>query len=327
MKKSEDLKNVHKPVMIKEVLNEAPRGKNKVVVDCTFGLGGHSFCVIERLEDSIVVGIDVDEETVDVAFDIARKKGFVVLGPAHANLHGWKLCDNKKNTLYLVKRNFSDLNEILDVLEIDEVNLAIFDLGFSTFQLMFSRRGFSYCGEEELLDQRYDRNCGYKACDLVNSLSRDALALIFRECGERKYAEAIAKAIASARKIKPIETNIELSKIIRKAVRYRSGGKYFKDIGKHPAMRCFLALRIIVNNEILSLSTALPQALEHLVAGSGGKLIVITFNSLEKQAVLNFLKNHEDAELLYEKKPSLREVAENPSSRSAVMYVIGKRDV
>lgn len=316
--KTTDNKTEHVPVMTNEVLALLQEKNNITAIDCTLGTGGHTFALLENIKNSTVLSMDLDEEQINYVFDKALKRGFTTKGSPHEELSGWSLTGVNSNTLFLIKRDFMFIAETCNKLQISSADLIVFDLGFSTFQLKEGKRGIGYEEEqEELLDQRYSLEGGWRATDLVNMLDEKELAGLIKDYGEEKKAKEIARAIVSARKDDPIETNIQLSYIIRKAV----GSSY--EPGKHPAMRTFQALRIAVNNELVSLASALPQALD-LIAG--GSLAVITFNRLERSLVEKLIASRKELILKDKIKPSLSEVALNPRSHSAEMYVIKKAE-
>lgn len=321
MATKESTKNEHVPIMVNEVIALLQKKDQVTVVDCTLGTGGHTFALLEKLTNSTVVSFDLDEEQIDYVFDKAMKQGFKVEGEGkpHESLWGWKLKGANNNTLILVKQNFMFLLETCRKIGVERADLVLFDLGFSTYQLKEGKRGLGYEEEkEEVLDQRYSLAEGWKATDLVNMLDEKELTDILRDYGEEKKAKQIAQAIVAARKDEPIETNVALSYIIRKAV----GSSY--EPGKHPAMRTFQALRIAVNNELVSLASALPQALDLIAGGStnSGSAAIITFNPLEQRMIGKLLEARKDITLKREVRPSLSEVAINPRSHSAIMYVL-----
>ncbi|OIO50548.1 MAG: 16S rRNA (cytosine(1402)-N(4))-methyltransferase, partial [Parcubacteria group bacterium CG1_02_44_65] len=199
-------------------------------------------------------------------------------------------------------------------------------LGFSSWQIEASGRGFSF-QKDEPLDMRLDTRALMTAKQIVNSWPKEKLAEIFRENGEERYALRIADLIYQSRRRKEIETTSQLVEIIRKAVPFayqrrkipRSGKPQG---GKHFATKTFQALRIAVNDELGNLEKALPQALELLE--KGGRLAVISFQSLEDRLAKNFLreeKRKNTLKILTPKpvRPSLEEIRENPRSRSAKM--------
>lgn len=227
-----------------------------------------------------------------------EKAGGIVLGidqdpEAKAPVHG----------------NFAHLKNIAQEHGFDPVSGILFDLGVSSHQLETDYRGFSF-NKDAPLDMRMDQTLGPTAADLVNAGSESELANLFWKFGEERFAKAIAREIKKTK----IETTDQLAKAVLRARPARKAGR-----GKdrtHPATRIFQALRIAVNDELAGLESALPQAVELLKPG--GKLVVISFHSLEDRIVKNFMKK---SELIT---PTDEEVSENPRSRSAKMRVYEK---
>lgn len=250
----------HKSVMLNEVidaLNIQPRG---IYLDCTLGGGGHSLKIGESLNsDGILIGIDRDEE----AISAAREK-----------------LSRLRCRVEIVHGNFSELDKILDELQIDKIDGAIFDLGVSSHQIDTAARGFSYMHNAPL-DMRMDRTKNFSAFDVINNYAEEKLVKIFSEYGEERFSKRIAKNIVGARKNSPIETTGELVKIIEKAVPKISDGG-------HPAKRVFQAVRIEVNHELEILSGAVNSAVKRL--NFGGRIAIITFHSLEDRIIKNTFK-------------------------------------
>jgi len=250
----------HKSVMLNEVidaLNIQPRG---IYLDCTLGGGGHSLKIGEKLDsDGILIGIDRDEE----AISAAREK-----------------LSSLRCRVEIVHGNFSELDKILDELQIEKIDGAIFDLGVSSHQIDTAARGFSYMHNAPL-DMRMDRTKNFSAFDVINNYAEEKLVKIFSEYGEERFSKRIAKNIVGARKNSPIETTGELVKIIEKAVPKISDGG-------HPAKRVFQAVRIEVNHELEILSGAVNSAVKRL--NFGGRIAIITFHSLEDRIIKNTFK-------------------------------------
>jgi len=250
----------HKSIMLNEVidaLNIQPRG---IYLDCTLGGGGHSLKIGESLNsDGILIGIDRDEE----AISAAREK-----------------LSSLRCRVEIVHGNFSELDKILDELQIDKIDGAIFDLGVSSHQIDTAARGFSYMHNAPL-DMRMDRTKNFSAFDVINNYAEEKLVKIFSEYGEERFSKRIAKNIVGARKNSPIETTGELVKIIEKAVPKISDGG-------HPAKRVFQAVRIEVNHELEILSGAVNSAVKRL--NFGGRIAIITFHSLEDRIIKNTFK-------------------------------------
>jgi len=285
----------HQPVLLKEVLyylNPLPGGN---FIDCTVGLAGHALPILKQATpDGKVLGIELDEKVI--------KK--LVL-----QVRGYKFREN----LILVQENFANLKKIVRKNKFQPVNGILFDLGMSSWQIEESGRGFSFQKDEPLI-MRYDSN-GLTTQEIVNQWPEKELIEIFKKYGEERYAWQIAQGISRTRRIKPIKTTFQLIEIIRRAVpaKYRHGRIHF-------ATRIFQALRIATNDELNNLKKALPQALDILT--SGGRLVVISFHSLEDRIVKNFFRQaakENQLNILTKKpiRPTQEEIKLNPRSRSA----------
>ena len=250
----------HVSVMLSEVLvalDVKPQGS---YLDCTLGGGWHAKLIGERLDaNGLIVGIDRDEDAISAATEYL------------AGL----ICDVK-----IVRGNFSELDKVLDDLNVDKLDGINFDLGVSSHQIDTAERGFSYM-KDSPLDMRMDRRQRLTAFDVVNTYDEARLAKIFSEYGEERFSKRTAAAVCRARKLNPIETTGELVKLIEQVVpRTKNGG--------HPAKRIFQAVRIEVNGELEILASALRQAINRLKIG--GRLAVITFHSLEDRIVKETFK-------------------------------------
>lgn len=243
----------HKSVLLHETVEGLAIKENGIYVDGTMGGAGHSTEIVKRIgKKGLLIGIDRDEEAICVAKE--RLKDF-------------------SNVKY-VHDNHDNIENILEELGIDAVDGILLDLGVSSYQLDERNRGFSYMGEAEL-DMRMDRNQKLNAKLVVNTYSEERLADILWEYGEEKFSRRIARNICEKRKEKPIETTMELVKIIESSVP--------KTFDGHPAKRTFQAIRIEVNNEIKPLYDTVKKCIECLKPG--GRLCIITFHSLEDRAV------------------------------------------
>lgn len=295
----------HVPVLLQEVIEYLNPQSGKKYIDATLGGGGHGFEILKRR--GVLLGIDVDEEAIEF---INRR---------------WKIESKKWNvsekSLTLVRGNFRNISEIAHLHGFEEVSGVLFDLGVSSHQFDTGNRGFSF-QKDAPLDMRMGSESGQvKASDLVNALTKGELYELYHRLGEEHHAWAISQAIVRARKVKPIETTKELADIVAKAV----PRKNFTDI--HPATKAFQALRIAVNDELGNITTALPQAFDLLE--SKGRLIVISFHSLEDRIVKNtFLDLEKKGQgTIITKKPVVateQEILINKRSRSAKLRVIEK---
>jgi len=278
---------MHKPVLLEEAVDLLLGGGGKIFVDCTVGLGGHARKILEKNPEAFLIGIDRDP----YALEIAKE-----------NL---KEFDGRFS---LYKANYSDFDLVLKEEGIALVDGFLFDLGVSMYQLK-SPRGFSF-QRDDPLDMRMDPEDRITAYDVVNRYSEKELERIIREYGEEKKARAIAKAIVLQRSKKPIETTKELVDVILSVLKRR--GKI------HPATKVFQAIRIEVNRELEHLKIALEKVPTYL--RSGGRLVVISFHSLEDRMVKKFFKEHSYQFKILTKKPitpKKEEVMQNPASRSA----------
>ena len=252
------MKFKHKPVLLKECIENLNINPNGIYIDGTLGGAGHSIEIIKRLSSKgLLIGIDRDEEALKAASE--------------------KLAEYK-NIKY-VHGNHDEIKEILENLKIEKVDGILLDLGVSSYQLDEKKRGFSYMSEESELDMRMDRSQGLTAKDIVNTYSEEELTRIIFEYGEEKFAKNISKKICEYRKNKIILTTGELVKIIETSL----PGFAKKD--GHPAKRTFQAIRIEVNNEIEPLYNTVKNSIE--ILKPKGRLCIITFHSLEDRAVKN----------------------------------------
>ena len=292
---------IHTTVLLHEAVDGLNLKHGSVFVDATLNAGGHSQLVLSKLDGNVrVIGIDIDADA------IARAKANITVPNA---------------TFF--QENFRNLDKVLDQAGIAHVDGIIFDLGLSSNQIEESGRGFSFKTDEPLLMtmKKDPQSTDVTAHEIVNTWAEESLADIIYGYGEDRFARRIAKAIVTAREIKPINTAQELANIIASAV-----PKFgFKKI--NPATKTFQAIRIAVNDELGAIKEALPKAFERL--NPGGRISVISFHSLEDRIVKRFFKEKSEAGegILINKKPitpSPQEIAENPRSRSAKLRIIEK---
>lgn len=276
---------MHIPVLLEEAVELLLGNGGRVYVDCTIGLGGHTKRILERNTEAFVIGIDRDHYALEIAED---------------NLKTFE----RRFSLY--HANYADIDHVLQMEGVSEVDGILFDLGVSMLQLK-SSRGFSF-QRDEPLDMRMNPEDKLTAYHVVNQYSERELERILREYGEEPYARRIAKAIVLTRAKKPIETTGQLVEVLLSVLPYK-GGK------RHPATRTFQAIRMEVNRELESLRIALEKSLNYLKPG--GRLVVISFHSLEDRLVKDFMRKH--LKVLTKKPivPNMREVRFNPASRSA----------
>jgi len=282
-------------------------------VDATFGRGGHTAAILERVgKEGRVIAIDRDPDAI-----AAGRARFAA-----------------EERLTLISSPFARLGEVIAQLGLHgSIDGVLFDLGVSSPQLDDAARGFSFAHDGPL-DMRMDFTAGMTAAQFLARVSEHDLARIIREYGEERFAKRIARAIVSARKTAPIETTGQLAAIVAQAVPTR-------EPGKHPATRTFQALRIHINDEFGQLRAALDAALE--VLAPEGRLCVISFHSLEDAIVKRFIQKHSQDDPVYAGlpdvpahararlvrigravHPSEEEITRNPRARSAIMRVAEK---
>lgn len=279
----------HLPVLLKEVLyylDVKPGGK---YIDGTLGGGGHTRAILEA--GGVVLGIDQDQDAIDYV-----QKNQIPNSHAH---------------LILRRGNFAHLQEIASEARFLQPDGILFDLGVSSHQLETPERGFSF-NRPGPLDMRMDQTLPVTAADLINAATEKELANLFWKYGEERASRKIAAAIVAFRRHRKITTADELAGIIVR-VRGRTAGDRM-----HPATRVFQALRIAVNSELDNLQSAIVQAEDLL--GKGGRLVVISFHSLEDRIVKNCFQAQRKSWEVITKKPvmaSQKEVEINPKARSA----------
>ena len=285
---------MHIPVLQKEVLKYLDPKPNENFIDATIGGGGHSLEILRMIEPrGKLLGVDWSEEMI-------------------RNLKPKIQNPKPKNRVILVCGNFANLTEIVKQQKFSRVKGILLDLGYSSWHLEESGRGFSF-QKKEPLDMRYSAQNQLTAEKIVNFWSKFEIKRVLTDYGEERFAENIAQRIIEERKSKAIQTTSQLVEIISRAVPrgYLHGRIHF-------ATRTFQALRIAVNDELSNLEKVLPQALQILELG--GRLAVISFHSLEDRIVKNFFKNNLLKINLLQKKPVVptrQEISINPRSRSA----------
>lgn len=304
----------HKTVLLHEAVDALNIKPGGLYVDCTFGRGGHSRLILERLgEQGRLIALDRDLAGVEAARAITDRR------------------------FQIVHSAFGRLGEVLKGLGVERVDGVLLDLGISSPQIDEAERGFSFRFDGPL-DMRMDTSKGQTAASLLAEIGEQQLAEVIKDYGEERYAKQIARAIVAARAGEPIVTTRQLSQIVAKAFKSR-------EPHQDPATRTFQALRIYLNQELEELSLVLPQCVE--VLAPAGRLVVISFHSLEDRIVKRFMREaalppHMPARLAIRAaelppprmrlvgkalRPSAQEVAANPRSRSAVLRVAERTDV
>lgn len=301
----------HVTVLLEEAVDSLAIKKDGVYMDATFGRGGHSRRILGGLgENGRLVAVDRDPQAI---------------------LAGEAIGDRR---FQLVHRAFGELAEAAAEAGVAAVDGILFDVGVSSPQIDDGERGFSFRYDAPL-DMRMDTTQGETAAEWLAQADLREITEVIRNYGEERFAFQIAKKVVAARVEQPIVTTAQFAALVREAVRTR-------EPGQDPATRSFQALRIHINQELRQLEVALPQALELLKPG--GRLVVISFHSLEDRIVKNFMRAQSTADALPKglplradqlPQPKLRligkpvkasaaEVAANPRARSAVMRVAEK---
>jgi len=307
------LLSYHRPVLLAETLKFLDVQPGHLYVDCTVGGGGHSRAILSL--GGRVLGLDRDPEAMEEARRNLEEFGDRVI---------------------LVRENFRQLPRVLEELSLSSVQGILVDLGVSSHQLDDPQRGFSY-QKDGPLDMRMDPNIPSTAADLINQMPEAELARIIKSYGEERWAKRIASFIADERRQKPLVTTGQLVSVIKKAIPARA-----REEGGHPAKRTFQAVRIAVNNELGNLEEAL-QEMPDLLA-PGGRLVVISFHSLEDKIVKNLFGRLAKGCVCPPKqpictcglkpvlrllnrtplRPSPKEMEDNPRSRSAKLRAAEK---
>jgi len=304
----------HVSVLLHEAIDSLSVKEDGIYVDLTLGRGGHSKEILKRLKNGHLYAFDKDDEAIEESKE---------------NLKEFEA------KLTIIRDDFRNFRQNLDKLGVKKVDGILLDLGVSSPQFDEGNRGFSY-REDSRLDMRMDTRQKLTAYDVVNTYSIQELTRIFREYGEDKYSYQIARKIIEKRQQKPVETTLDLVEIIK-------ASKPQKELAKkgHPAKQIFQALRIEVNDELGALKEALKDGLD--VLNVGGRIVVITFHSLEDRITkvmfqevskvegtrrnvfaLPSKDDEPDYRLVNNKVilPSESEQEENPRSRSAKLRAI-----
>lgn len=304
----------HISVLLNESIQQLNIKKNGVYVDCTLGGGGHSSEILKRIPNGHLYAFDQDSFAINTADEKLKKIA---------------------SNYTLINENFVNIKVALEEENVYGVDGILYDLGVSSFQLDIPERGFSYRFDGPL-DMRMDQTAELDAYTVVNTYDEKSLVRILFEYGEEKFARLIARKIVSEREKKPIETTLELVEIIKKALPASALRN-----SSHPAKQTFQAIRIEVNHELDILKKALEDGLSLL--NKNGRMVVITFHSLEDRIVKKLFKEKTTLQLpkdlpyipegyeiefkLINSKvilPSESEISNNIRSHSAKMRVIEK---
>lgn len=308
---------MHRPVLYHEIITALRPKQGGIYIDGTIGAGGHAWGILKASEpDGRLLGMDVDPQ----ALDLARER----LSPFGQRA-------------IVVRASYTTMAEQLEILGWEAVDGIVFDLGLSSMQLNSPQRGFSFRSDAPL-DMRYDPDSPVRAVELVNRLPEKDLADLLFRYGEERRSRQVARAIVKAR---PINTTLQLADIVTRVIlsgRWKRAGRQ----KLHPATRTFQALRIAVNQELEAVKKVLPQAVATL--GSGGRIAVISFHSLEDRIVKQYFRQESRACLCPPRqpvctcghsavlreisrrpmRPQETEIADNPRSRSARLRVAEK---
>ncbi len=296
----------HEPVLLKQVVELLVIDKSGTYLDGTLGGGGHAEAIVEQLDDpGKLIGLDLDDEAISHAR--SRLKGY-------------------KQRMIFQQWNFREAGDMLNTLQIKQIQGMLLDLGMSSHQIDSRKRGFGFSVDSPL-DMRMNTQQKLTAYDIANSYSETELSALFKEYGEERHFRAIARAIVKQRTRAPIRTTAELRDTVSKVLPPQ---KRVKSLA-----RIFQALRIAVNDELNNLSEALNASVNYLAPG--GRMVVISYHSLEDRIVKNFFKQESSRcvcppefplcvcgkkgrlRILTKKalRPSDDEVRRNPRSRSA----------
>jgi 16S rRNA (cytosine1402-N4)-methyltransferase len=252
----------HLSVLAEEVMRMLAPRPASLHVDCTVGGGGHTERILEAASpDGRVLGLDADPAAIERVGERLARFG---------------------DRLVLRQANFRELADVAPPAGFDAVDGVLLDLGLSSFQLADAERGFGFRAGGPL-DMRFDPTRGEPAASLLGRLDEVALADLFRRYGEEPHARRIARAVVDARRTTPVETAEDLAALVERVVPRRPGPR-----GRiHPATRTFQALRIAVNDELGALAAVLAAALDLL--RPGGRLVVLSYHSLEDRLVKRFV--------------------------------------
>ena len=304
-----DAQCLHQPVLLREVIEALNIDPGGIYIDCTFGRGGHSSEILKSLSQAgRLLVLDQDPQAVAHARKLFAGDGRVMVEAANfsgivqiAEAHGWR----------------------------NKVKGILFDLGVSSPQLDDPKRGFSFV-QDGPLDMRMNTNEGISAADWIQRASLHELEKVLKVYGEERHAKKIARAVLAQRETSPLRTTGQLAEIVKRSIPASSEKK-------HPATRTFQAIRIFINKELQALETALHGSVE--VLAECGRLLVVTFHSLEDQMVKSVYRKHSQSDAprklpvvgLPESKlkrirkplsPSSGEIAANKRARSAKLYVM-----
>jgi 16S rRNA (cytosine1402-N4)-methyltransferase len=305
---------VHRAVLLEDAVQALSIKTDRVYVDATFGRGGHSRRILESIgQDGRLIALDRDQMAITAAQEIKD--------PRFQALHA----------------SFGRLRAVLSAVGVTKVAGLLLDLGVSSPQLDDPNRGFSF-RHNGPLDMRMDQGQEQDAAHWLNHASEQEIAGVIKDYGEERFAKQIARSIVTARGQRPLSTTRELATLVAGAVKTR-------ERGQDPATRTFQAVRIFLNRELEELALVLAQSLD--VLELGGRLVVISFHSLEDRVVKRFMRDHAQPDELPSRLPlkasdlpqpkltiigkpiypSDAEISSNPRARSAVLRVAQRTGV
>ena len=303
----------HQPVMVDEAATYLITAPDGIYVDGTAGTGGHSLEICKRIvPEGRLICLDVDRTSLGLAEEQLASFG---------------------DSVKIVKGSYVDLDRVLQQAGIGNVHGILLDLGLSSYQLEHSGRGFSFL-KDEPLDMRMDQDHGLSACELISTISVERLQELLWSYAEERWAKRIARAIIEERRKGPVTTSRQLARLIETTIPLKHRPRKI-----HPATKTFQALRIAINGELQNIADFLSKAPSLL--RSGGRLVVISYHSLEDRLVKQAFRERKDVgwdprklpglpdagpslmKAITKKglKPSQAEVIANPRSRSAIMRV------
>ncbi|URJ29304.1 16S rRNA (cytosine(1402)-N(4))-methyltransferase RsmH [Blochmannia endosymbiont of Camponotus modoc] len=252
----------HKSVLLNEAIQSLNIKATGIYIDGTFGSGGHSKLILSQLnERGRLLAIDKDLLAIKIGKCIAERDGrFTIIHSSFSKM----------------------IKHVKNIGLIGSVDGILLDLGISTFQINDCSRGFSFM-QDGLLDMRMDISSGISAAEWLSKASQENITWVLKTFGEERFAKNIARVIVSKRRYMPIIRSIVLSKLICDAIPHRN-------MNKHPATKSFLAIRMFINNELEEIMQVLKDAL--VMLSPRGRLVVISFNSLEDRLVKYFIREH-----------------------------------
>jgi 16S rRNA (cytosine1402-N4)-methyltransferase len=289
---------MHQPVLLKEIIEILEPKENENFIDATFGEGGVSLEIAKFNEpDGKILAFEWDPELYKLGVEKIK------------NL-------KMEKRIKLVNQNFRNIKRVVKEEGFTKIKGVVFDLGISLWHYKKSQRGFSF-RENELLDMRINPEIKVSAFEIINYYSYKDLVEIFKNYGEERNAEKIARTIIDRRKKKKIETSKELAEIVAKVVPSRK---------IHPATKIFMALRTFINGELENLEQGLKDSYD--ILDKGGKIIVLSFQGLEDKVIKQVFRllKKEGAEVITKNviRPKKEEILKNPQARSAKLRAIKK---